>query len=149
MNDIEQLPPKIISALRQLRGLDLYITGSVALFIYGKLDREINDLDLIAVDKSLLPILRNKFIQISDATTPTGNNRYTHQHEICVDLFLMKQEPKHTLYYFEDMCFKMVHPSEVFLDKLKILGRESTTQEMSSKCISDLENYFHLTYNVK
>ena len=147
MRDIEELPIKVINAIRQLRGLDIYITGSVALFIYGKLDREINDLDLIAVDKQVLPILKDRFHQISDAEHAHQANRYTHKHEICVDLFLMKQEPKHVYYYFEDMCLKMVHPAEVFLDKLKILGRENTTPEMTSKCLLDLENYFHLTYN--
>ena len=149
MNDIQQLPPQILNAIRELRGLDVYITGSVALFIYGKLDREISDLDLIAIDKSVLPVLRNKFHQISDAKAATEANRYTHKHEVCIDLFLVTEEPRHVYHYFEGICLKMVHPADVFLDKLKILQRTNTTPEMAAKCLSDIENYFHLTYSSK
>lgn len=136
----------ILYVLHKLRGLDFCITGSIALAFHGKLEREIHDLDIISDDPRVLKILQRDFKDDSDSVYGAYQYRFIHQDTTFIDLFPVKipECKKHKLHNLE---VNIISPHLIFLDKISRLKDKNTPHKMVEKCLHDLEQYFHLTYN--
>lgn len=132
--------------LKKLKGLDFCVTGSIALAFHGKLNREIHDLDIISDDPKVLKILQRDFKDDSDSVYGAYQYRFIHQDTTFIDLFPIKL-PAHRKFTIEGLEIKLVEPHLIFLDKLERVRDKTTPKAMVSKCLHDLEQYFHLTYN--
>ena len=140
------LDENILYVLKKLKGLDFCVTGSIALAFHGKLNREIHDLDIISDDPRVLKILQRDFKDDSDSVYGAYQYRFIHQDTTFIDLFPIKL-PSCKKFNVNGLDINLVDPHLIFLDKIERVRDSTTPKAMVIKCLHDLEQYFHLTYN--
>lgn len=118
----------------------------MALAFHGKLNREIHDLDIISDDPRVLKILQRDFKDDSDSVYGAYQYRFIHQDTTFIDLFPIKL-PAHRKFTVEGLELNLVEPHLIFLDKIERIKDSTTPKVMITKCLHDLEQYFHITYN--
>ena len=138
------ISPDMSRVLQHIEGLDFIITGSLALCIEGKLDREIHDLDIITPDNRVLKQL-DKIGERLDETSEAHHLRYLCYNSYHVDVFLVSTHIKHTTKNIGKFKLKVAYPETVYLSKIASLCRHTNTPFLV-KALKDLEQYFHITY---
>lgn len=82
-NDIREI-------LRKLRNTEFIVTGSLALQLCGKLDREVGDLDIISTDQRVIDKLKEVCLDLSETITDPNHMRFLYEGKetLFIDVFI-------------------------------------------------------------
>ena len=143
------LRPSMKEVLEKIKHFDYHITGSFALCALGKLDRPIKDLDIVSDDPRLIKYFKTHCMALDDVVAFPNQCRYFYKETLFVDVFVNTPISKKDVVKVTIGGYKLslVKPEYIFINKLKMLDSINGNTKMSSKIISDLTQYFHLTYN--
>ena len=133
--------------LKKLEGLDFAITGSMALYLNKKIDREIHDLDLITYDSRVLKVL-DTFGERSDEVTLENHIRYFCYDNFYIDVFLVTNINDSITKNIENMQVKVCNHEPIFLNKLEFISKHPT-HKSALKGLEDVIQYFTLSRDVR
>ena len=136
---------KISQVLHSLRGLDFYITGSLALCLHEKLDREVHDLDIMTQDPRVVAKLRNMGMVLENHTE--GHFKFLTYENLHVDVFTLPYEGKVITKNIKGLKLHLVSPESIWINKLQFLGKLLTKHHTGDKYLSDLLYHFNTNYN--
>lgn len=90
---MDNFPKGTIQLLNTLNSTSYIITGSLALKLQKKLDREICDIDIITNDVKVIEIMRNNGFELSEAFEKTTHFRFHFRDILFVDVFFKYNTP--------------------------------------------------------